>query len=87
MSSTPNILEGAKKALDSANKFTSSVTGGKPSAFAPKAKAQPEKTDYSHAREARKSAGEFLGTSSDSSTAKAALDNADKTREAIKEVQ
>jgi hypothetical protein len=60
------VLAGAKKALDNANKFTSGVTSGKPSAFAPKAesKAQPERTDYSHAREARK-APEFMGVRSD----------------------
>lgn len=59
MGSTANVLEGAKKALDNANKFTSNVTGGKPSAFAlkPEVKAQPERTDYSHARAARTSLG------------------------------
>ncbi len=67
MSSVSNILEGAKKALDKANNFTKSVTGGKPNAFAakPEAKSQPEKTDYSHARSARADAGhEFLGIKS-----------------------
>lgn len=61
MASTPNILEGARKALDSANRFTNSVTGGKPSAFAPKV----EKSDYSHAHSARKSAGSFMGVQAD----------------------
>lgn len=65
MSSVPHILEGAKKALESANKFTNSVTGGKPSAFAPKEKPQTEKADYAHARSARKSAGSFMGVRSD----------------------
>lgn len=62
MGSTPNILEGAKKALESANRFTRSVTGGKPSAFAPppQPKAQLERADYMHAREARK-VPEFMG--------------------------
>jgi len=58
MSSVPRVLEGARKALDNANKFTSSVTGGKPSAFAPK-------TNYSHARSQRKSAGSFMGVQAD----------------------
>jgi hypothetical protein len=61
MGSVPNVLEGAKKALDKANNFTKSVTGNKPSAFAPEVK---PRTDYSHAREARKAPGEFLGVRS-----------------------
>ena len=66
MGSTANVLANAKKALENANKFTGSVTGGKPSAFTPKPgpKAQPAKADYSHVREARK-APEFLGVRSD----------------------
>jgi hypothetical protein len=62
MGSTAHILEGAKKALDNANKFTGSVTEGKPSAFAPKS----SPTDYPHARTARVAAGhEFMGVKSD----------------------
>lgn len=60
--STTAALAGAHKALDSANKFTKSVTGNQPNAFAPKDK---PKTDYSHAREARKAPGEFMGIRSD----------------------
>jgi hypothetical protein len=80
-------LAGAHKALDSANKFTGSVTGGKPSAFAPKpeAKAQPEKTDYSHARDARKDAGhEFLGVrSNEAPELKSALDAREQAKKAL----
>ncbi len=60
MGSVPNILKGAKKALDKANNFTKSVTGNKPSMFTPNSEAP---TDYSHAREARK-APEFMGVRS-----------------------
>jgi hypothetical protein len=72
---TATALANAKKALESANKFTASVTGGKPNAFAPK-----EKTDYSHAHEARK-APEFLGVRSDEASE---LNTALKTREDAK---
>jgi len=85
MGSQSNPLEGARAALNNARVFTSSVTGGKPSAFAPKSQASP--SNYSHVRAARKSPSEFLGTSGDASTAKAASENADRTREAIKAVQ
>ncbi len=68
MGTNPTVaaLAGAKKALESANKFTRSVTGGKPDVFAPKpeVKAKPETTDYSRARAARKGEGEFLGVRS-----------------------
>ena len=63
MSSTPNVLEGAKKALENANNFTHSVTKGKPNAFTPKPPAKPAaseaapKSDYQHARDSRSFAG------------------------------
>ncbi len=89
MGAVPNALANAKKALDSANNFTKSVTGGKPSAFAakPEAKAQPEKTDYSHARDARTSAGhEFLGVRSDEAPdIKSALDNREQAKKALEQ--
>lgn len=53
---TAAILEGAKKVLTGANKFTASATkqaGNKVNPFVSKSQAQP--TDYSHARTARKS--------------------------------
>jgi hypothetical protein len=81
MGSTVNALESAKKALENANKFTRSVTGGQPSAFTPKseAKPQPERTDYSHARAARKEEPhEFMGIRSNEAPE---LNTALRTRE------
>lgn len=82
---TAQILQGAKKALDSANKFTNSVTGGKPSAFAPKAESSaPAKSDYSHARAARKDPDEFLGVKSDEAPEiKSALDRREQTKKEL----
>ncbi len=70
MSSVPNILEGARKALNKANNFTDSATrqaGNKANPFVPSAKkSQAEASDYSHARSARVNAGhEFMGIKSD----------------------
>jgi hypothetical protein len=78
-------LEGAKKALESANRFTSSVAGGKPNAFAPKPEVKkPERSDYSHVRETRKTP-EFMGVRSDEApeinTALAARETAKKALE------
>lgn len=89
MSSVPNILAGAKKALDNANNFTKSVTGGKPNAFAakPEAKAQSEKSDYSHARDARSSEGhEFMGVrSNEAPEIKSALDSREQAKKALEQ--
>lgn len=75
-------LASAHKALDDANKFTRSVTGGKPNAFAPK---ETPHTDYSVVRSARKGAEEgpkeFMGIKSDQS---AELNAAQKNREDAK---
>lgn len=78
---TAAALVNAKKALASADKFTSSVTGGKPNAFAPKA--QSPNSDYSHAREARKSP-EFLGINADAAPElKSAIDQREATKKAL----
>jgi hypothetical protein len=81
MSSTPNVLEGAKAALATAEKkFPSSMAS---SIVKPK-EATPAKSDYSHAREVRKmeSPKEFMGISSgqapELNTALAARDEAKK---------
>lgn len=75
---TAAALANAKKALADANKFTHSVTGDKPNAFAPK-------TDYSHVREARKAApSEFMGVRSDAAPElKSALDQREATKKAL----
>jgi hypothetical protein len=79
---TNSALESAKAALNSANNFTHSVTGGKPSAFAPKAD-KPAESNYSHAREARKEpAKEFMGVRSDEA---GELNTALKAREDAKQ--
>lgn len=59
MGTAANALVSAKKALDDANTFTKGVTGGQPSAIAPKVepKAAPERADYSHVRAARADLG------------------------------
>lgn len=86
MGSISNILEGAKKTLDKANNFTKSVTGGTPNAFASKSEAKPETSDYSHAREARKSPSEFLGVKSDQAPElKSALDNREQAKKALEQ--
>jgi len=86
MSSVPNILEGAKHALDKANNFTKSVTGGKPSAFAPKSEAKPETSDYFHAREARKAPSEFLGVRSDEAPdIKSGLESREAAKKALEQ--
>ena len=61
MGSTPNVLSGAKKALEKAQSFTKSVEGKTSSTFTP-----PARSQYSQVREARrKEPGEFLGIRSD----------------------
>lgn len=88
MGSTPNVLAGAKKALENANNFTKSVTGGKPNAFAPKAESKPQaaKSDYSHARDARKSGGEFLGVRSDEAPdIKSGLESREAAKKALEQ--
>jgi len=85
MSSIPHILEGAKKTLENANKFTRSVTGGKPNMFAPAPppKAQPIRTDYMQARMARK-APEFMGVRSDQAPElNAALESREQAKRAL----
>jgi hypothetical protein len=56
-------LESAKKTLNDVSH--SKVDTGGQHAWTPPSKAQPSKTDYSHAREARKTPGEFMGVHSD----------------------
>ena len=81
MSTVPSILEGAKKTLDNANKFTHSVTHGKPNMFASKAP-----TDYSHVREARKAPGEFMGMKSDQAPEiNTALENREQAKKALEQ--
>lgn len=81
MSTVPSILEGAKKTLDNANKFTHSVTQGKPNMFAPKAP-----TAYSHVREARKAPGEFMGMKSDQAPEiNTALENREQAKKALEQ--
>jgi hypothetical protein len=80
-----DALKSANAALDNAKNFTSSVTGGKPSAIKAPTVTTPEKPDYSHAREARKS-GEFMGVRSDEGgELKSALDNRDQAKKALTE--
>jgi hypothetical protein len=85
---TVAILDNAKKALDKANNFTKSVTGGKPNAFAPKSevKAQPEPTDYSHARAQRPGGKEFLGIrSNEAPDINIALKNREDAKKALEQ--
>jgi hypothetical protein len=85
MSAIPNILEGAKKALDKANDFTKNVTGGRPNAFATKPEPKPERTNYSHVREARK-APEFLGVrSNEAPEINTALDQREAAKKALQQ--
>lgn len=71
MGSVPNILSGAKKALEKAKEFTRSVEGSNESMFAekpPKAAAPgtPPRSQYAHVRAARREEpGEFMGVRSD----------------------
>lgn len=78
-------LASAHKALDSATKFSSDVThqaGNKTDPTAPKPAAA--KSDYSHAREARKGEGEFMGQSSNAaSELNAALDKRAEAKKAL----
>jgi hypothetical protein len=71
---TNKALESAKAALSDASNFTHSVTGGKPSAFKPKAD-KPADSNYSHVRTAR--ANSDIGTEAESAAAglKANADN------------
>lgn len=86
---TAAILEGAKKTLANANKFTDSATsqaGNKVNPFAPSAKKpQAEATDYSHARTARKSS-EFMGIKSDQAPEiNTALTNREQAKKAMEQ--
>jgi hypothetical protein len=85
--STESVLANAKKALESANKFTSNVEGRKPSMFAPKGEAKAASSDYSHARSARKEAGhEFMGVRSDQAPElNAALKSREDARKALEQ--
>lgn len=87
MGGTPSVdsmLAGAKKALDSANKFTSNVTGGKPNAFAPKADAKPAESKYAPVRAARKNPDEFMGVrSNEAPELKTALDAREQAKKAL----
>jgi len=67
MGSVPNILSGAKKALEKAQSFTKSVEGKTPSTFASSGEKYPAaQSQYSRVREARrKEPGEFMGVRSD----------------------
>jgi hypothetical protein len=65
MSSTPNALEAAKKALAGANNFEKSVDKQSGTTAKPAPKPAAARADYSHAREARKAPGEFMGVKSD----------------------
>lgn len=86
---TAAILDNAKKALDKANDFTKSVTGGKPNAFAlPKQKveAKPEPSDYSHARAQRPGGKEFLGIrSNEAPDINIALKNREDAKKALEQ--
>lgn len=82
MGGTPSVqsmLSNAKKALDNANKFTKSVTGGQPNAFAPK---KPSPSKYSYVHQARKDPDSFLGVQSDQG---AELKAAEASRQAAKD--
>ena len=91
MGSTPNILENAKKALEKANNFTRSTTsqaGNKANPFSapPLKKLNEPATDYSHAREARKAPGEFLGIRSDEAPdIKSGLESREAAKKALEQ--
>jgi hypothetical protein len=64
MGSTSQALANAKKALDSANKFTNSVTGGKPNAFSYSAAHTARKAEASAPAHKAEPSKEFMGVRS-----------------------